>query len=143
MTVDLTAIFVEYLARNRGPDPNDPDYRQRPNHGIEAELDGNILKVELIFRKDSAYCCYEWECHVRMFDGKRWDDFRRCLAAQGIAAPPQLELHLNCIIEQDALFFDFGKPDPSRRGWYAFAPATAHRYARQVAEAAAPEDNVG
>ena len=56
------------------------------------------------------------------------------LAAHGIVAPPQIEVRMTCVIEEGAVFFDFMKPDPARRGWYAFAPAAAHRYQAKAIE---------
>lgn len=135
MIVDVTSIFTDYLAGNRGPDPNDPEHQQMPNYGIIAGLAGRVLEVELTFRSGAAYCCYESGCHVSLRDGQQWNDFRGRLAAQRIAVPPRMELLLTCVIEEGAIFFDFSKPDPKRRGWYAFAPAAAHRYQARAAEA--------
>jgi hypothetical protein len=42
-------------------------------------------------------------------------------------------------IEAGAEFFDPSRPDPVRRGWYAFAPAKAQCYQVVVAEADSPE----
>lgn len=136
MAIDVAFIAADYLAGNRGPDPNDPEHRQRPNYGIVATLADCVLEVELTFRGGSVYCCCEWGCHVALRDGKRWYDFRKQLAAHNIAAPPRMELLLTCAIEEGAIFFDFAKPDPNRRGWYAFAPAAAHRYQVRAVEAA-------
>jgi hypothetical protein len=136
MTIDVTSIFADYLAGNRGPDPNDPEHRQKPNYGVIAKLADHVLEVELTFRRGSAYCCYEWGCHIALRDRLHWDDFRSRLAAHNIAVPPRMELLLTCVIEEGAIFFDFGKPDPKRRGWYPFAPAAAHRYHARAAEAA-------
>jgi hypothetical protein len=140
VAVDVAPIFAEYLAGNRGPNPDDPEHWQRPNYGVLATLAGGILEVELTFRTGSAYCCYEWGCHVPLIDGKRWEGFRRLLAAQGIAAPPRIELRRTCVIEAGANFFDFAKPDPTRRGWYAFAPAPAQRYQARAVEAPSPAE---
>lgn len=136
MSFDVTSIVADYLAGNRGPDSNDPENRQRPNYGIIARLTDRILEVELTFRRGLTYCCYEWGCHIALRDRQRWDDFRKQLAAHNIAAPPRMELLLACVIEEGAIFFDFGKPDLNRRGWYAFAPSAAHRYQIRVVEAA-------
>jgi hypothetical protein len=38
-------------------------------------------------------------------------------------------------VEDGATFFDLSKPDPARRGWYAFAPAEAGRYGATAEEA--------
>jgi hypothetical protein len=136
MPIDVTPIFAEQLAGNRGPDPSDPKHRQAPAYGVTATLAGSVLSVELTFRSGSAYCCYEWGCHIHLFPlGKRWDGLRRLLAAHGIAAPQQMELRRTCVIEEGTLFFDFRKPDPTRRGWYAFAPVAAQRYHGTVIEA--------
>lgn len=119
---DLTTIIAEYLARNRGLDPDDPDHRQTPDYGIAAKLDGAVLEIALTFRRGAAYCCVEWDCHVGLRRGKRWTNLRRQLDDAGIAVAPRLELHGICMIEEGAIFFDFSKPDPDRRGWYGFAP---------------------
>lgn len=140
MAVDVTPVFAEYFAGNRSPDPNDPDHRQRPNYGVVATLAGSVLEIELRFRSGSAFCCPQWGCHLALCDGKRWDGLRRRLAAHGVTAPAQLELRLTGVIEEGALFFDWGKPDPARRGWYAFAPAAAHRYQARAAEAPSPPE---
>jgi hypothetical protein len=44
-------------------------------------------------------------------------------------------LRLTVVVEAGALFFDFGRPDRSRHGWYDFAPAVERRYQHMVAEA--------
>jgi hypothetical protein len=128
MAVDVTFILKEYLAANRGPDPTDPDARQSPVYGVTASLDGNALDVVLTFKKDHAYCCREWGCHLPLIDGRRWQRLHEALAQSGVVAPPNLRLQLFCKIEEGAVFFDFSKPDRSRRGWYAFAPVAAQDF---------------
>jgi hypothetical protein len=60
------------------------------------------------------------------------------LAAHGITTPSQIEMWVTCVIEEGAVFFDFTRPDPTRRrGWYAFAPAPAERYEVRLLEASA------
>ena len=61
------------------------------------------------------------------------------MAAHGVPAPPRLELLLSCVVEEGAFFFDFSKPDPTRRGWYAFAPVAAYQYQACAVEAEAPQ----
>jgi hypothetical protein len=41
------------------------------------------------------------------------------------------------VVEEGAVFFDLFKPEPSRRGWYAFAPVAAYHDEAFTAEAAA------
>jgi hypothetical protein len=135
VAIDVTPILSEYLAGNRGPDPADPDRRRRPDYGVTATLAGTVLEVVLTFRRGCAYCCYEWGCHLDLTAGKRWGGVRQRLAAAEIAAPLQLELRLVGVIEGGAEFFDQARPDPMRRGWYAFAPAAAHRYTATAMEA--------
>jgi hypothetical protein len=139
MTIDLTQLFVDWLADNRGPDPNDCERRQIPNYGVTAALSGASLEVELTFRSGSAFCCFEFGCHVAIVCRKRWVSLRRRMAAHGITAPPQMMLHAVCIIEDGALCFDFGLPDLTRRGWYAFAPQPARRYILELSEAPASD----
>ena len=142
MANDVAEIFAEYLAGNRGPNPADPEHRQTPNYGVVATLAGDLLEVELTFRRGSAYCCYEWGCHVALIAGKRWDIFRQRLAAHGVAPPPQIELRWTCVVEEGAISFDFSKPDLTRRRWYGFVPATAQRWQATAVEAPGPEESV-
>jgi hypothetical protein len=135
MAVDVTPILKELLASNRGPIPLDPGHRQSPNYGVVASLDWNLLNVVLTFQKNCAYCCMEHGCHLPLFNGKRWERLHQALAAHGMVAPPNLQLQLSCVIEDGAIFFDFSKPDRSRRGWYAFAPARGQTYQIDVVEA--------
>jgi hypothetical protein len=135
LAVDVTGVLSELLAHNRGPDPLDPDRRQPPDYGVSASLEAGTLDVVLTFRSGAAYCCYEPGCHLGLLNGKRWDVLRRALAAHGIAAPLSLELRLTCVVEEGAVFFDFARPDATRRGWYAFQPVAAHRFQVAAAEA--------
>jgi hypothetical protein len=135
VAVDVTAALAELLARNRGPDPLNPDQRRAPDYGVAASLEGNTLAVVLTFRREAAYCCMEWGCHLALFDGKRWDALRRALAAHGVMTPPRLELQLSCVVEEGAVFFDLFKPDPTRRGWYAFESVAAYHYQVSAVEA--------
>jgi hypothetical protein len=124
MGINVTPIFAEQLARKRGPDPHDPGHRQAPDYGIVATLEGDVVEAELTFRTGCAYCCYEWGCHVAL----RWDDLRAWLLARDLRPPERIELRRTVVIEEGAVFFDFRQPDPTRRGWYAFAPVSACRY---------------
>src|SRR5262245_29823858 len=99
MVVDVTAVFTEYLAANRGPDPTDPTRRQRPDYCVSATLTGADLDVVLTFRTGSAYCCFAWGCHLDLLNGKRWDGFRRRLRAASIEALPRMELRLTVVVE--------------------------------------------
>jgi hypothetical protein len=135
VAVDVTLVLSELLARNRGPDPLNPDRWQPPDYGVSASLEAGTLEMMLTFRSGVTYCCYEPGCHLGLVDGKQWDVLRRVLAAHGIAAPRSLELRLTCVVEEGAVFFDLAKPDATRRGWYAFQPATAHRWQVFAAEA--------
>jgi hypothetical protein len=141
MAVDVTALFADRLARNRGPVPGDPEARQPPDYGVSATLDGGLINLDLTFRAGSAYCCREWGCHLTLYHGKRWDWLRRELAARGVSVPDRLELRLAVVVEAGALFFDFSRPEPSPRGrgWYAFTPADAFRYQMVVAEGSSPD----
>lgn len=134
MAVDVTPVFATYFARNRGPVPGDPDARQSPDYGVSASMDGGVIDVVLTFRAGSAYCCYEWGCHLNLREGKRWDWLRRELMARGLPAVAHLKMRLEAIVEAGALIFDWARPDPSRRSWYAFATAEAHQYRVAVSE---------
>jgi hypothetical protein len=128
MAIDVTSVLKELLAANRGPNPTDPETRQSPDYGVAASLEGTVLDVVMTFKKDRAYCCMEWGCHLALFDGRRWERLHEALAKSGVVAPPSLRLQLSCKIEEGAVFFDFSKPDQTRRRWYAFAPVAAHEY---------------
>ena len=128
MAADVTLVLKELLAANRGLNPDDPETRRLPDYGVAASLEENVLDVVLTFKKDLAYCCMEWGCHLPLFDGQRWEKLREALAERGVAAPPSLRMQLCCKIEEGAIFFDFSKPDRNRRGWYGFVPVAAHDY---------------
>jgi hypothetical protein len=116
MALDVTSILKRLLADNRGPDPTDPEGRQSPDYGVAASLECDVLDVVLTFKKDRAYCCMEWGCHLALFDGKRREKLHQILGDSGVVAPSRLRLQMCCKTEEGALFFDFSKPDRSRRG---------------------------
>jgi hypothetical protein len=127
MSIDISASFRDLLARNRGPDPSNPERRCLPDYAVSAVLDGRVIEATLRFKAGAAYCCMEWGCHLGLI-GPRWSRLRSQLASNGVEVQGDLDLHLAVDVEQGALFFDLSRPDPSRRGWYAFAQATAHHY---------------
>lgn len=127
MAVDLTTVFAGYFASNLGPVPGDPDVRRPPDYGLSAGLDGAGVELVLTFRAGAAYCCYQLGCHLTIDED--WWEWLRCeLAARRVEAPPQLELHVTVVVEAGALFFDFRRPDRSRRFCYDFALAGTCRY---------------
>jgi hypothetical protein len=134
--VDIKPVFAAYFARNRGPVPADSAQRKAPNYGVRASLADNTIDLGLTFQAGSAYCCSESGCHLNLYDGRRWGWLRQELAALGIVSPLPIVLRLEVVIEEGSLFFDFSRPDPFQRGWYAFAPASARVYnvLRQEAE---------
>ncbi len=140
MAVDVTPVFAAYFAQNRGPVLGDAEARQPPDYGVSADLDGGVIDLALTFRAGSAYCCYEWGCHLNLYEGKPWSWLRRELAACGMPVPDRLELRVAAVVEAGALFFDWSRPEPSRRGrgWYAFAPVDALQYQAVVAEGSSP-----
>jgi hypothetical protein len=54
VAVDVTPVFKDYFARNRGPVPADSGKRQPPNYGVLASLDGAMMNLTLTFRTGSA-----------------------------------------------------------------------------------------
>ena len=120
MLMNVSAIVSEVLAANRGPDTSSPGNRVQPDYGIEADLENDLLAMKMTFRSDEAYCCMEWGCHLALHDGKRWDALRTVLEDHGVPTPSQLRLKLTCVVKSGSLFFDMSRPDPTRRGWYAF-----------------------
>jgi hypothetical protein len=135
MAIDVTSVFAAYFARNQGPDPNNPEQRQPPDYGVVASLEGAVVALELTFRRGSAYCCYEYGCHLNLYSSRSWEWLRRELEERKIVVPPRLELRLTVVVKEGAVFFDLSKPDPTRRGWYAFASVEARRYEASVLEA--------
>jgi hypothetical protein len=132
--VDITPVFTAYFARNRGPVLGNPEGRQAPDYGVSARLDNAVVDLSMTFRSGSAYCCYEPGCHLNLYDGKRWGWLRRDLSALGIAPALPLELRLTVVVEAGAHFFDFSRPDSSRRGWYVFAPEAGLGFEKVLAE---------
>lgn len=135
MAVDVSHVLSGMMARNRGPDPLDPGTRQQPNYGVAASLNGNVLSMVLTFRKGSAYCCYDWGCHLEFYNKKRWKKLRDALALHGVFAPPQLHFKLSCVIEEGAIFFNMFRPDPMRKCWYEFEAFPARHYEASTQEA--------
>jgi hypothetical protein len=128
MPIDVTHVSAGVFARSRGPDQSQPGAQIPVRYGIKATMDGKILEVELTFLCKSVYCCYEHCCHLPLFTGNRWDRLRQEFSDHGVAVEDQLELRLTCIIQDGAVFFDFSKPDPNRRGWYGFKAEDAYQY---------------
>lgn len=137
--VDVTPIFAAQLARNRGPTADDPTAREPPNYVVSARLNGAVIDLTLTFRAGAAYCCCEWGCHLGLFQGERWGWLRRELASGALPVPDRLELRLAVSVEPGALFFDYARPVPGRRGLYELKPAEALRYQEVVTEADGPE----
>jgi len=92
------------------------------------------VALTLTFRAGLAYCCCEWSCHLNLRDGNPWEWLRQELSVCGLVPEERLGLRLAVVVEAGAQFFDWSRPDPTRRGWYAFAPAEAQRYEVVVAE---------
>lgn len=136
MAIDISAVITALLAKNRGPDPYNPDVRQPPDYGIAATFDDGSIDLTFTFRSGSAYCCQEWGCHLGFTLGERWVKLREALSSRSIPVPDRLTLRLRCIVEDGALFFDFSRPDPGRRGWYAFAAVPPTHYEVSVVEGA-------
>jgi hypothetical protein len=116
MAVDITPVFATYFGRNRGPVPGDSEARQAPNYGVSASFDGVGIDLGLTFRAYSAYCCYQWGCHLSLYEGKRWEGLRRELSGLNLELPSQLVLRLAVTVEPGAMFFDWSRPEPSPRG---------------------------
>jgi hypothetical protein len=135
MADDVSHVLSGIMARNRGPDPLDPEIRQQPNYGVAASLDGNVLSMVLTFRRGSAYCCYDWGCHLDLYNKKQWKKLREALALNGVSAPAQLLFKLSCVIEEGAIFFNMLRPDPVRKCWYEFEAVPAHHYEASTHEA--------
>jgi hypothetical protein len=126
--VNITQVFTTYLAQNRGPVLGDPQLRQAPNYGVTASLEGATIFLTLTFRAGCAYCCYEWGCHLNLRETQRWEWLRQVLSAQGLLPAERLELCVVVVVEAGALFFDWSRPDPTRRGRYAVAPSETRQY---------------
>lgn len=136
MPIDVSNAVAALLAHNRGPVPNQPDAKQPPVYGIEAALEADCLHLTLTFRSGCTYCCMESGCHLGLYAQNRWLRLRQALLTAGVNAPDQLKLHLHCVVEEGAMFFDFSRPDPKRRGWYAFHSESAYSYKKTIVEKA-------
>lgn len=134
VSVNITAILADMLDGNRGPDPLNPEARIRPNYGVRAVLDGELLTVELTFQANAAYCCMQSGCHLALHEGNRWNPLREIFGRHDVPVPQRFELQLTCVIEEGAAFFDLAKPDPDRRGWYRFKQASAYQFQTTVYE---------
>lgn len=128
MATDVTDALQEFISNNEVPHPAGAGLRQRPDYGITASLEGDCLTMTLTFRSSRRYCCMEWGCHLPLGDSDRWAQLRRILSAREINAPDQLRLRLHVNIEEGAEFFDLSRPDPARRGSYAFRRESAKCY---------------
>jgi hypothetical protein len=136
MAVDVTPAFAAYTANNGGPTPIDPEARERPNYGISAHLDGAVIELKLTFRTGSAYCCGEWNCHFHLFPTRRWGRLRKELSALELEPAGRLELRVEVVIEEGALFL---APNRVPRTPQALAPAKAFQYRQSVTEGDRPE----
>lgn len=66
---------------------------------------------------------------MSLHSGDRWDKLRRILTAHEIALPEQLDLSIRVVVEEGALFFEFGKQNPPWQGLeYPLAPVSASTY---------------
>jgi hypothetical protein len=133
LEVDVTRALAALLANDGGVAPTDPD-RLRSEYGVVATMQESDLVVVLTFRSGTAYCCMEWGCHLPLFDERRWARARAVLVGQGISVPPRMRLRLKCVVEEGALFFDYSKPLPGRRGWYEFKAHKAAEYEVETTE---------
>ena len=134
MTIDVSDAIYYLLADNRSPDPDNPDVRRPPEYRIAATLDGDLLELVLTFRRECAYCCMEWGCHLGFVAGERWLTLRQVLSAENARLPDKLRMRLRCVIEEGARFFDLSLPDRERRDRYAFKSADAFSYEVSVVE---------
>ncbi|MBY0587092.1 hypothetical protein K2X85_07935 [bacterium] len=134
MKIDISDTFAALLAENRGVDPNHPEATKPPDYGITATFETGFIDLVLTFRRDSAYCCMEWGCHLGFVSGEHWVKLRQALWLRKTTVPDRLRLHLRCIIEDGAKFYDLSRPNPTRRGVYAFKTAEAWCYELSVAE---------
>lgn len=129
MVLDISACFASLLSENQGPVPGAPEVRRPPEYGVSARLDGEVIDLILTFRSGAAYCCHQPGCHLGLHPGQRWARLRRGLSDLGSAPGPgrRLTIRLTTLVEAGARFFDVSRPDPGRRGWFAFAPSAGIR----------------
>jgi len=125
MTIDISSHIREMLSTNRVLDPE----QSQPEYGITAKLDDATISMVFTFLSGKSYCCEQWSCHMSLHSGDRWDKLRRILTAHEIALPEQLDLSIRVVVEEGALFFEFGKQNPPRQGLeYPLAPVSASTY---------------
>ena len=138
MEIDISPVIVSLLSNNLGPSLENPEIKIQPNYGISASCENGLIELELIFRRDAAYCCMEWGCHLGFISGDSWEKFRLVLSAEIPILPDKLTAHLKCIIEEGARFFDLSRPDPQRKDRFAFYSAGPFRYEVSAIEGNSP-----
>jgi hypothetical protein len=97
METDLTPVFEELFATNRGPDGARPDY------GIRAVCPSSAMdeiQLTLTFKTGRVYCCGEPGCHF----APNWSRLRSIASRSGISLGVPLELHLHGVVEAGSTF---------------------------------------
>ena len=97
MKTDLTDVFAEFFASNRGPDGLCPDY------GIRAAADSqqtHDVELTVTFKTGSRYCCGEAGCHF----SRDWSRLRNIAAQSGITLGSPLTIRFHGVIEAGSTF---------------------------------------
>ncbi|MBI5865568.1 MAG: hypothetical protein HZB38_13880 [Planctomycetes bacterium] len=101
VAAQLSDIFTDRHARNLTANGD------RTHYGFKvANVSDDLSTFDLVltFKSGRRYCCLEWGCHVRIFEGEYWAAIRTELARRGLGANPKLTLRsLRCVVEDGAL----------------------------------------
>jgi len=121
-------VLAKLLKCNRGPSGERVGERATPKYFSSLHYDGEEFAAVLKFESGQFYCCLERSCHIGFQNDSLWTSIRSELARLGQTVPDQFRLEIETIIEDDAMFFDLGKPVPDRKGWYKFGGQRAMSY---------------
>lgn len=140
MSVIISDAFARWLANNQSHDPRNLSVNRLPKYGITATLDADLIELVLTFQSGRSYCCMEWGCHlpIVVVGGGQWFGLRRILLAQHTTLPDRLRIHLRCVVEEGAKFFDLSVPDRDRSNSYAFKSADSFSYEVSIVEGGEP-----
>ena len=125
MAVDVTSVFATYLAQNRGPDPKDPTGTRPSEYAVSAEWADGVVRLVLTFLTGCVYCCMESGCHLRLFSTKRWEWLRRESVGLWNTTSIPTNMMVEDVVEEERDLLRLSRPNPKRRGRYAFAPVAA------------------
>ncbi len=137
LTIDATMLVERFISGNRGADPLLPEERVLPNYGIKAFFDGSTIELQFVFKQGYHYCCDEFDCHLSLFEGARWNKLREVFEESDLEIPSRIRIKGECVIEAGSLFYDLSKPSRNGVCEYEYGPVVAGKYSFDVLEASA------